>query len=75
MITKTIDTPDHIVYHYEKEWKMVKNRFLKGSWTAEDAAKKLETQWKKTYEPTKKPAAKKVETPEPTRPTATRQNK
>ena len=58
MIVQTIETAEHIVCHYEKDGKMVKNRFLKGDYKVENAEEELAKQWNKTYGTTKNAAPK-----------------
>jgi len=49
MITQTIQAEEHIVHHYEKDWKMIKNRFYRMTYKPEEALEILEKQWNETY--------------------------
>jgi len=49
MITETIQAEEHIIHQYTKDWKSIKERFLKFMYHETDIEWKLEKKWDETY--------------------------
>ena len=49
MITETIHAEEHIIHQYTKDWKSIKERFLKFMYHETDIEWKLEKKWDETY--------------------------
>lgn len=49
MITETTTSEEHIIHQYTKDWKSIKERFLKTMYYEIDINGRLEKKWNETY--------------------------